>query len=851
MRNLLRGLLAELSLKKEDASKFGMNWGVLHASRREALLTALLQQWSGLNAYFKRLSVEEVTIQLAELNKELLKLVVNSPLHCGDVQVLTHYLSCKWTPFEKPIAFSLEQLWPAGIDAKARYQEHMSVFLHEDFALNKGSLIESPNNFAVFKMRLDFFKRLRRLYLVSAVPEAESSKDSPTLLIRMQNILVALMDWLRTVFGSRVMVNDTRYCDVADALWVLLQEFDLASSHPEALTALSDWYERGRAYYADRPYVHKKGIEAIEHKTSTRPWEGMERKIDKVVQRLDKELTQVAQWNAYDGRVELMRLLPTPSKASEYLVLYQRMEARFTQWSQYAWRIRQHYERVLRQDTNNYLFLLQTFDDALLKLEEKMQVAKKKWRQSMNQFGSNDVFFQQANALLCRLENQCVRRLKYAHWVHQTAYVPGETEHALAYEMNQRNKHQNHEYFANYDLKQALTVSDYAVGQLEGAWREIKQRVLPAIHPDKGVSTDKEEQVIREYCMQQMDSWKKEAKRIREIWAQGQWQAQSPSLPLLKIQGSAEAENKEAEVVFVPAVRQERLGITEEEKNEELNIVLPPQAPLDLSSLVLHEEYVKNLKQAQTPAERNRRKEPTACVSTKKLYAGNAQGREAFDRWLFYEEMMARKLKQQLDELAKTQEQLNKMHEQFQEETQRTDNANEQLNNANIKLSEAVKEKEEAVKEKEEAVKGKEEAVKGKEEAVKGKEAAVKGKEQEKQRADEAEIKLHVSMSRMITMFLPGQLGSASFRNIPERRKEFDRRCNALVQDVKQVFSTLSGVAIENELQKQLREKEYAHLSDLVGVSLGGNLYSMYGASSSFASAAQASSASNNNNHRV
>ncbi|MFT4060107.1 MAG: hypothetical protein QM652_11240 [Legionella sp.] len=203
------------------------------------------------------------------------------------------------------------------------------------------------------------------------------------------------------------------------------------------------------------------------------------------------------------------------------------------------------------------------------------------------------------------------------------------------------------------------------------------------------------------------------------------------------------------------------------------------------------------------------------------------------------------------EELERAHAQVNTLNSMLGKQTQRTDNANEQLNNANIKLSEAVKEKEEAVKEKEEAVKGKEEAVKGKEEAVKGKEAAVKGKEQEKQRADEAEIKLHVSMSRMITMFLPGQLGSASFRNIPERRKEFDRRCNALVQDVKQVFSTLSGVAIENELQKQLREKEYAHLSDLVGVSLGGNLYSMYGASSSFASAAQASSASNNNNHRV
>ncbi len=399
-----------------------------------------------------------------------------------DVMIISHYLRCKLTPVEKAFEpISLDGFPPQSVASQSRYQAIIKSLFEKDFPQTTDA--ERPNkkmvickNFAEFSEKVVLFERMVRL--LPAKTSVASSEVAPPvksdLGFVIKDFFESLMNWFRRALKLPVKPDDKGYLETADRIWRITQCFDLhVENREEEQTALIAWYKQASDYYAGRPFFHERRLKDsgvwrmdVMGKLSSSSM------IASVAEKLQEDLDDIGKWNQYEARAALMAFLLqqeqrtdklelTESLGCTYVAIYNKMEARIQKWSQDAWRIRQHYEKVLRGE-KDYVVLVGKLDKALLELRTASYRKKTDWRAGIEQLFNNH-FFSRANdcfAAISSLERKAFYERQYHHvFLLLKTMEPPISDEALHEEMMTRLKSSEYEHLRDLVPVRAVEAS--------------------------------------------------------------------------------------------------------------------------------------------------------------------------------------------------------------------------------------------------------------------------------------------------------------------------------------------------------------------------------------------------------
>ena len=577
-------------------------------------------------------------------------------LFVGDFEVFLHVIRVRLTPLNEQInRFELKSLWGNEVESPSvRYQEIicdlLTALVHE---LKDGQF--EKMNLSKLQEVLDAIKPLSRLCLAEErVPIAEQAHvlGIRELLIQW---LVQFTKWFRSVSKMKATVKDEEYWQTADKMWQLMMHFGLHrdAAYQEAMINLENAYRAGQLYYERKEYFFQN--------QSIHPVKGFfqkltdESEISFLIDSLKADLGYLIRWNRYESRTALLGATRRQEgKGASYLAVYQSMQSRFSKLSEAAFNIRMQHEIKLR-GKRDYLNLLGILDKKLIELDDESTKAKQGWMQEIEALFSEDSFYKQANVCFKALES--ARKLRYADWVHHTAYWHKKTEDHLADEMNARNRTRVTPQFETYGLKTSLTLSDYVVLHLAGYLKEAQRTAYLKVHPDRLSEFTEEEKGIGTYCSQVLEAWSQEAALMTYIWMQGQWRVTAPAhaLPI---------EDGVVRVTVSHAVRQ---TVSE----SDVISVSEPVHALDLLALRLHYEHIEWMKDKE-----NLRKQAKDVSYLRSLYSGDPENElmrsmfESGKRQFVRNINMIRKEKEETKRLLEEKKLLTQRIETFKQQAQ-------------------------------------------------------------------------------------------------------------------------------------------------------------------------------------
>ena len=625
------------------------SWGdfIAEMMASSAPIDKLRERWLDVSGYVEE-NVGQLDNLISELHDSMRRNEHISPEEktqvSGELMIVAHYLRCRFTPIrEALLPLSLDDIFSEGVNAQACYQAIIKMLFEKDFPQEVAS--DNPDkkrvickDFAELSKKTKLFERMIRLLpqeSLDSTTEAGAHVNS-NLRHAMKELITSLLNWARCKLRLAIKPDDEGYLKTADRIWKLAQYFKLYFEGKEDERAtLIDWYQQSADYYAAHSYFHEKRLrDSSVWRMDVIGKVAPTSMIDSVIERLTEDLNNIERWNKYEVRVELMGALLQQQKEQEtdepvmteavghaYAAIYQKMEARIQKWSQDAWKIRQHYEGVLRGH-KNYLTLLTGLDGKLRDLTKAVYRKKAELCADI-EYLFNDEFFSRANDCLRALDAEKVGKLRWSNWVHHTAYAAKQTEGYLAYQMNTWNdghKREDIGCFDVYRLSDTWTMSDFVVEQLHHIWKEVKPSASLALHPDKSQSPA--EGVVREACFKQLQVWLSHAAAMRETWASGQWIAAAPSDSL-----AIEADAHSAAISLSAQTG----------ASQEVAQVIEPEEPLDLTVLQLHYVYLLQLEGRFSRQEDARKRTSDEIPAWRRLNPGSAEDREFFEQSKQYE----------------------------------------------------------------------------------------------------------------------------------------------------------------------------------------------------------------------
>jgi hypothetical protein len=526
--------------------------------------------------------------------------------------------------------------------ARPAYQDMVKQLLEIDLlpAFQQGISIQM--DFSQFKKKADLLEHMSN-WISPGLTASGSPETHSTLL----SCLHKLMNWFRAHLHLAVKPSDKGYVTLADSLWRLMQHLDASGTmNAEQTRSLIAWHRRGVEYVTQKTYFYESRLQESFSANEIIGKVSSKQMIKRVISNLNEDLSHLKSLCGHEARALIFTLIlesntaeVSAEMAQAYFNLIEKVEGHLQVWSEQAWVIRKHYEKLLRTD-KDYLSLLEAFDNGLRGLAREQQGFRYSLRDEINTLFKERPFFRQANECLAELDSESIRILRQANWVHHTAYGPLDTEGYLAKQMNAweaRSKIKGRTYFERYHLRYTYTLADYVVESLPQAWKIVRPLVL-RIHPDKVAPEAIAEKVIREACFKRLQQWQEQAAGMCEIWTKGQWLAAAPE-DALAIEGNS------------------RDAAIPEEPQSNMRIARPTQA-LDLSVLEIQKNYLIRLVERFDYGQDARKRTNWEVPTWRHLHKGSAEDREFFENAQAFEDMMCEAVKAQRERLARAEAEL-------------------------------------------------------------------------------------------------------------------------------------------------------------------------------------------------